>query len=71
MANPANNYCFIDNDVYGHRNACRVGPGGIGGWPVKPGDRVEYYRVENTQHSKNKWKAASFIPVLGSAFRAT
>ena len=24
------------------------------------GDRVEYYRVENTQHSKNKWKAASF-----------
>ena len=34
MANPANNYCFIDNDVYAHKNACRpAGPNGVGGWP--------------------------------------
>ena len=72
MAKPGNDYCFIDNDVYAHKTVCRRGADGDAGWPVAQGDRVEYHRIDNSKHGKNKWKAVSFSVIeRGPGFSET
>ncbi len=66
-ARPGNDYCFIEGDVFAHKTQCRPGP--LGGWPVQPGDKVRYERVENHKNPKNKWKADAFtVTVRGNGF---
>jgi hypothetical protein len=55
-ADPNQPFCFIDGNIFGHRNDYHSNT-----WPLELGDIVEYIKVPNGDHPKNKFKTNSFI----------